>query len=298
MTSDTAFRPWTTARRVLGEGLRRVEDSVEEGVEDGIVTVDILAGTLARLDPEKPGDGDAVLRLDVPLGAVAPVAGRPGTWLAAAGTGVALLGSAGSVEWLGRPEDGAPVAMRVNDACCDAQGRFWFGTMAYDHSPGRGSVYRVERDGSVVRVLEGFDVPNGPAFTADGRVMYLADTPRGRIDRYTLDPVTGMPREVAAFVQLPPDSGKPDGMTVDDDGYLWTALWGAGRVHRYAPDGTLDRALTLPASQPTSPLLYDGRLFVATAAYGLDAPTEHDGRVLVADAPGISAPATTAAVLN
>lgn len=291
MTQDTnIFRPWTPTRRILGEGMRRVAD--------GIVTVDILAGTLTLLDPEQPGDGDDLIHLDVPLGAVAPVAGLRDTWLAAADTGVALLGPAGTVEWLDRPEDGASTAMRVNDGCCDTHGRFWFGTMAYDDSPGRGSVYRVERDGAVVRVLEGFDVPNGPAFAPDGRVMYLADSARGRIESYTLDPATGMPKDVGVFAQLPSGEGSPDGMTVDDDRCLWVAIWGAGRVHRYLPDGTLDRVLTLPASQPASPVLYGGRLFVATAAYGLDAPGEHDGRVLVADAPGISAPATPPAVLD
>lgn len=286
----TAFHPWTSTRRVLGEGMRRIED--------GVVTVDILAGTLTLLDPEEPGDGEELVRIDAPLGAVAPVAGLPGGWLAAAGTGVALLGPDGTVEWLDRPEDGAPTAMRVNDGCCDAWGRFWFGTMAYDNSPGRGSVYRVDRDGSVSRVLEGFDIPNGPAFTADGRLMYLADTPRGRIDRYTLDSATGLPKDVTVFAQVPPGSGSPDGMTVDDHGFLWVALWGGGRVHRYAPDGTLDRALTLPALQPTSPLLYNGRLFAATAAYGLDAPGEHDGKVLMTSVPGVSAPPAVPAVLD
>ena len=286
----TSFLPWTSTRRVLGEGMRRVED--------GIVTVDIFAGTLTLLDPEEPGDGEELVRIDAPLGAVAPVAGLPGGWLAAADTGVALLGPDGTVEWLDRPEDGAPTAMRVNDGCCDAWGRFWFGTMAYDNSPGRGSVYRVDRNGSVTRVLEGFDIPNGPAFTADGRLMYLADTPRGRIDRYTLDAATGLPKDVTVFAQLPPGSGSPDGMTVDDQGHLWVALWGGGRVHRYAPDGTLDRALALPALQPTSPVLYNGRLFVATAAYGLDAPSEHDGKVLMTAVPGVSAPPTVPAVLD
>lgn len=290
MNEPATFRPWTSTPRILGEGMRLVGDR--------IVTVDILAGTLTALDAQRPGDGDVLLRLDVPLGAVAPVAGRADTWLAAADTGVALIGPGGSVEWLDRPEDGAPVAMRVNDGCCDARGRFWFGTMPYDESTRCGSLYRVERDGSVIRVLEGFDVPNGPAFTADGRLMYLADSPRGRIESHTLDPATGTPKEMTVFARLPPDAGSPDGMTVDDDGCLWVAVWGGGQVRRYAPDGTLDRILTLPASQPTSPVIHDGRLFVATAAYGLDAPGEHDGRVLAADAQGVSAPAATAAVLD
>jgi sugar lactone lactonase YvrE len=286
-----AFTPWTTSRRELGEGMRRVGNR--------LVTVDILAGVLTSLDPDRPGDGEELLRLAVPLGAVAPVAGRPGFWLAAAGTGVALIGPAGAVEWLDHPEDKAPVPMRVNDGCCDTHGRFWFGTMAYDdHSKGHGSLYRVDRDGSVVRVLQDIGIPNGPAFTTHGAVMYLADSARGRIYRYAMNPAKGEPVDCDPFVQLPPDAGSPDGMTVDSDGGLWVAIWGAAQVHRYTPDGELDRVLTLPAKQPTSPVLHNGRLFVATAAHGLDDPGEHDGRVLVADVGEFTAPEATPAILD
>jgi sugar lactone lactonase YvrE len=66
----------------------------------------------------------------VPLGAIAPVAGRPGTWIAAAGTGIALIGEDGALTWLDRPEDRSPVPMRMNDGCCDPGGRFWAGSMA------------------------------------------------------------------------------------------------------------------------------------------------------------------------
>lgn len=288
--ADSRALPWTNTRRILGEGLRLIGDQ--------LVTVDILDGTLICLDPREPGDGRQLLRLDVPLGAVAPVAKRPDVWLAAAGTGVALINGAGTVEWLDRPEDGAPISMRVNDGCCDAQGRFWFGTMPYDGSAHRGSLYRVDPDGSVVAVLRGLTIPNGPAFTPDGTVMYLADSAEGRIERYLLDTATGEPTARSVFVQLPPGAGSPDGMTVDDENHLWVAVWGAAAVHRYAPDGSLERVLTLPASQPTSPALYRGRLFVATASYGLDRLAEHDGKVLMTGADGITAPPATPALLD
>ncbi|UGQ09242.1 SMP-30/gluconolactonase/LRE family protein [Yinghuangia sp. ASG 101] len=289
VTDKAVFRAWTSARRELGEGLRWVGDR--------LVTVDILAGTLTALDTRTPGDGRELARLDVPLGAVAPVAGRPGTWLAAAGTGVALLGPDGTVAWIDRPEDGNPVAMRVNDGVCDPAGRFWFGTMPYDGTAGAGSLYRVDADGGVTRVLDGLTVPNGPAFTADGTTLYLADSARGLIDRFAVDPTTGTPADRRPFVRLPADAGSPDGMTVDDAGHLWVALWGGAAVHRYTPDGTLDRRLRVPADQPTSPALHDGRLFVATAAHGLDAPRDHDGRVLAAPV-GISAPEAVAAIIT
>ncbi|MEZ7003591.1 SMP-30/gluconolactonase/LRE family protein [Streptomyces sp. AD55] len=301
------FRSWTTSRRTLGEGLRHTGDR--------LVTVDILDGTLTALDPATPGDGTVLLRLDVPLGAVAPLAGHPGHWLAAAGTGAAVLAPDGGLTWLARPGAAGPVAGRVNDGCCDPSGRFWFGTMPYGPERGLGRLHRVGHDGSVSTVLDGLGIPNGPAFTADGRVMYLADSAEGRIDRFRVDPDDGELHDRTAHVTFAPGAGSPDGMTVDDDGRLWVAVWGAGAVHRYAPDGSLDAVLPLPALQPTSPALVDGTLFVATATIGLavrpdggppdthpgghpagDGPG-HDGRVLAADV-GASAPPAQPAVLH
>lgn len=304
-TATPAFRPWTTSRRELGEGLRHTGGR--------LVTVDILDGTLTALDPAAPGDGTALLRLDVPLGAVAPLAGTPGHWLAAAGTGAAVLAPDGSLTWLARPGDTDPVPSRVNDGCCDPAGRFWFGTMAYGPERGLGRLHRVGHDGSVTTVLDGLTIPNGPAFTADGTVMYLADSAEGRIDRFRVDPGGGL-HDRAAHITFAPGTGSPDGMTVDDDGRLWVAVWGAGAVHRFTRDGALDAVLPLPAVQPTSPALVDGTLFVATATIGLDLPPEadadadadgarpdggfgHDGRVLAADV-GTSAPPAHAAVLH
>ncbi|MGW7726661.1 SMP-30/gluconolactonase/LRE family protein [Streptomyces canus] len=131
--------------------------------------------------------------LDVPLGAVAPVHGRPDTWIAAAGTGIALLTPDGALDWLDRPEDRTPFPSRMNDGVADPAGRFWAGSMAYDGTPGAGSLYRTDPDGTVARVLDGLTIANGPAFTADGTTMYLADTAAGTILRCRIDPLGRSP---------------------------------------------------------------------------------------------------------
>src|SRR5699024_7761121 len=84
------------------------------------------------------------------------------------------------------------------------------------------------------RVLDEYTVPNGPAFTADGTRMYLADSAQGRIDSYEVTPA-GEPVARSVFARV--DEGNPDGMQVDAEAHLWVAIWGAGRVHRYRPDG-------------------------------------------------------------
>lgn len=248
------------------------------------VYVDILSGRLFEL-PDRVGALPRPLaRIDVPLGAVAPVHGRPDTWIAAAGTGIALLHPGGGLEWLDRPEDRSPVPTRMNDGVADPAGRFWAGSMPYDGTPGAGSLYRTDPDGTVVRVLDGLAIVNGPAFDAGGTTLYLADSAAGVIHRCRVDPATGDLTGPEAFVRFGDGEGSPDGMTVDDEGCLWVAVWGGGAVRRYHPDGRLLHTLALPAPQPSSVCLHptESRILITTARHGLDRPSAASGAVLSA----------------
>ncbi|WP_328499107.1 SMP-30/gluconolactonase/LRE family protein [Streptomyces sp. NBC_00414] len=262
----------------LGEGIR--------WTDQGLVLVDILAGRLltAGDDPTEPLR--QLAQLPVPLGAVAPVADAPGTWIAAAGTGFCLLAPDGSTRSLAQPEADAVRPVRMNDGTADPFGRFWAGSMAYDADDGAGSLYRVDHDGTVARVLDGITVPNGPAFTADGRTMYLADSARGVVRRYPVDPVTAELGTPEVYVTV--DDGSPDGMAVDAEGAVWVAVWGTGTVRRYLPDGRLDRTVRLPARQPAGVCLGEDVLHITTARVGLAEPGPYDGAVFTArvDVPG------------
>ncbi|MFJ5898582.1 SMP-30/gluconolactonase/LRE family protein [Streptomyces sp. NPDC093064] len=273
-----------TDRLELGEGIRWTDDRA--------VLTDILSGRLLAAPDDPAAPHTLIAQLPCPLGAVAPVEGHPGHWIAAAGTGICRIDPAGRVEWIARPEDDAPVPMRMNDGVADPHGRFWAGSMAYDTTEDAGSLYRLDRDGRVTRVLRDITIPNGPAFSADGTVMYLADSARGVILRCPVDPASGDPGTPEPFVTL--TSGSPDGMTTDTEGGLWTAVWGIGQVHRYHPDGSLDRIVGLPAEQPAGLCLGgpDGRTLLVTSAHiGLPAPGPFDGAVFAVrvDVPGAPA---------
>ncbi|MFE9425760.1 SMP-30/gluconolactonase/LRE family protein [Kitasatospora sp. NPDC006697] len=270
---DTSARAeiWAAGDYELGEGARWVDDR--------LVLTDILTGRLLEVTGTEPRTPRELLCLDVPLGAVAPIADRPGHWIAAAGTGIALLAPDGSAQWLARPEDGAATPMRMNDGVCDPLGRFWAGSMAYDGTTGAGSLYRTDPDGAVHRVLTGLTIVNGPAVSADGELLYVADSAAGTILRCTLN-AAGKPLSVKEFAQV--DGGSPDGMTLDTEGRLWVAVWGGSAVHRYDPDGTLSAVLPLPVPQPTSVCLRPGggQLLVTTARYGLTGGPGASGSVL------------------
>jgi len=85
--------------------------------------------------------------------------------------------------------------------------------------------------------------------------------------------------EPEEFWRPAPGDGAPDGMTVDDDGHLWVAMWGGSAVLRIAPDGATAARADVPARQPTSVCLVDGRLVVTSATVGLPAPAPADGRL-------------------
>ncbi|MFJ8990786.1 SMP-30/gluconolactonase/LRE family protein [Streptomyces sp. NPDC102279] len=277
-TDGTHVRCLRPDRLELGEGIR--------WTDRGVVLVDILAGRLLAADGD-PGDPLRELaRLPCPLGAVAPVAGTADTWVAAAGTGFCLLAPGEAPRPLARPEADAARPMRMNDATADPFGRFWAGSMSYDADPDAGSLYRLDHDGTAVRVLDGITVPNGPAFTADGDVMYLADSARGVVRRHPVDPVTAAVGTSEVFVTV--DEGSPDGMVVDVEGAVWIAVWGTGTVRRYLPDGRLDRTVRLPARQPAGVCLQGDLLHVTTARVGLADPCADDGALFTVrvDVPG------------
>lgn len=230
----------------------------------GVRWVDMLAGEILELD------GDTVRRTRV--GTVA-AAFRP-----RAGGGTVLADERGFVlldadlrvrRRLGDLWDGPET--RMNDGGCTPDGSFWCGSMAHDAREGAGALYRLAPDLTVRRVLTGLTVANGFGMAPDGRVAYHVDTPTRRVEAFDPD---GDPAARRAVVRVPDGAGSPDGLTVDEDGGIWVALWEGAAVHRYTPGGVLDTVVRLPVGRVTA-CTFGGRdlgsLYITTSALGLDA---------------------------
>ncbi|MDH2442847.1 SMP-30/gluconolactonase/LRE family protein [Amnibacterium sp. CER49] len=270
-------------RYELGEGARWIDGRLHY--------VDILAGHAYSW----AGDGP---RLEVassePLGAIAPVAGRADLLAVAEGMSITVAErGSGPEERIARsPLPGARAGLRVNDACVDPYGGLWVGAMPTEGAEPVGAVHRFGPDGPVT-LRQGIVCPNGPAFTPDGR-FFLADTTEYRIWTGRLGH-DGRPHGFEPFATV--HGGYPDGMTVDEEGTLWVAIWGAGRVDRYDTDGRLMHSIRLPASQPTSVCLmpWEGRqaAVITSARQGLADPGGEDGALMVVDV-GVGAPPATA----
>ena len=144
--------------------------------------------------------------------------------------------------------------MRFNDGRCDHQGRLRAGTMVMDMSLASpaGSVFALDGTAAPRVLRNGLITPNGMAFSPDGKTMYLSDS---HPDVQTIwacdyDTDTGTPHHPRVFVDMQPLPGRPDGAAVDVDGGYWICGNDAGLVHRFTPDGKLDRSLSVPVKKP------------------------------------------------
>jgi len=168
---------------------------------------------------------------------------------------------------------------RMNDAKCDRMGRLWVGSMAHDARPRAGSLYRVDGDASVERVLVDVTISNGIDWSPDDQLMYYIDSATRRVDVLDYDLATGRASGRRALIQLPEGAGLPDGMTVDAEGCLWVAMWDGWSVRRYSPSGDLDRIVQFPVARVTS-CAFGGAdladLYVTSASTGLSASEAAD----------------------
>ena len=210
----------------------------------GLRWVDLLAGDVLSL----ARDG-SVERRHVGKVAAALRPRRGGGAVLALERGFALEAPDGTVTPL--PELWSDTSVRMNDGGCDPDGRFYCGSMAYDTRPGAGSLYRLDADGSASVVLRDVTISNGLAWSPDGTRAYYVDTPTQRIDVFDYSRDEGLTRR-RPFVRIDEKDGRPDGLTVDEEGAVWVALYGGAAVHRYAADGALDMIVRVDARRATA----------------------------------------------
>lgn len=196
-----------------------------------LIWVDITKGLVHRFDPSRSRDE----RLDAggPVGVAVPASS--GRLALAAANGFSLLDPVtGRIEPVAEVEATVPETM-MNDGKCDAAGRFWAGTKDVEGRRPLGSLYRLDADHRWIQVLTGVTISNGLGWSRDQRTMYYIDSPTHGIDTFDFEFGTGTVSNRRRLVELPKGWGLPDGMTVDEEGFLWVAFWGGSAVRRIAP---------------------------------------------------------------
>jgi D-xylonolactonase len=166
---------------------------------------------------------------------------------------------------------------RFNDVIADPAGRVFCGTMSTKQRPGR--LYRLDTDGRLIKLLDGIGTSNGMGFTPDRQRMYYTDSAKREIYVFDYDQDTGDITNQQLFIKTPEGEGFPDGLTVDVEGYVWSARWDGGCLVRYAPDGSEDLRSDFPARKVSS-VTFGGAdytdIYVTTAG-GDDKPQEGPG---------------------
>jgi sugar lactone lactonase YvrE len=197
------------------------------------------------------------------------VLNRSGGFVIANNSGIWLWDGAEGLKLIADHADEAKCQM--NDAIADSEGRFFAGSWFYNSNAKYelGKLIRVDTDGSAHVVDEGIHLANGLAFSPDERTLYFTDSAARRIYAYDYDRKTGAVHNRRVLVQVPPEEGVPDGLTVDAEGFLWSAQWYGSCVVRYDPEGEEERRIKTPAKQ-TSSLAFGGKdlsdIFITSAS--------------------------------
>jgi sugar lactone lactonase YvrE len=165
-----------------------------------------------------------------------------------------------------------PLGNRFNDGKCDPAGRFWAASMDSACLRPTGAIWRLSPDLQAVEMEDKYTVGNGFGWSPDGCTMYFTDSNNRTIYAYPFDNVSGTLGKKERFAIVANDEGFPDGLTVDSEGYVWSAHWDGWRITRYRPDGTIDRVISMPVPRPTS-VIFGGKnyrkLYVTSARIGL-----------------------------
>ena len=234
-----------------------------------LVWVDIMGNAVHIYDPASGRDRS--VDVGQPVGAAAPR--RGGGLVLALRDGFGLLdANLANLRMISDVESDVP-ANRFNDGKCDAAGRFWAGTMAFDVAPLAGALYRLDPDYRVTRVLSGISLSNGLDWTPDNRQMYYIDSPTQSVDAFDFDLERGELGARRRVISISSDEGLPDGMTLDAEGGIWVALHGSGSVRRYLPDGRLERVIRVPSARLVTCCAFGGAdlgdLYITSMTYGL-----------------------------
>lgn len=251
----------------------------------GLRWVDMLAGDVLALDAAGTitrthvGDVAAMLRPRTIGGAVVAVE-----------RGLALADEDWRVDPL-RPMWSTDT-VRMNEGGVAPDGSLYVGSMAYDQAKGAARLYRVGADLGVTTELDSVTISNGIDWSPDGSLAYYDDTATGRITVFDWTPAQGL-TSGRTFADV---DGNPDGLTVDAEGGVWTALFGGSRVERRSPDGTLDAVVEVGARQVTA-CTFGGEgldeLYITTSREGLTADEDPAAGSLFLVRPGVRGKAVT-----
>lgn len=153
---------------------------------------------------------------------------------------------------------------RANDGRVDRMGRFWVGTMIDDvHAPETfcdGALFRVDPDGSVFKVEDTLELPNGIGWNEDDTILYFNDTTTLKTFCFDFNSAAGTLSNRRVFYDHSGGEGYPDGLSVDTEGCVWSAQWDGWNIRKISPDGDLLEQFAMPVRRPSSAAFFGENL--------------------------------------
>lgn len=260
--SQTDAEILLNAKADLGEG------AIWHPTEKKLYWVDIEGKKLHVFDPETKTDH--YYQLGSRIGTVVPMEGKRA--IVALQNGIHILDTqTGKLTFVTQPL--ADPDIRFNDGKCDPAGRFWVGTMHLAVKENSAVLYRLDKNGKAEQVVDMLTISNGIVWSANRKTMFLTDTPRGEVMAFDYDLNSGEISRESVALKIPSSEGHPDGMTIDEKGNLWVALYGGGGVVCYNPNSG-EKLHRVNVSVPnTTSCAFGGEnldtLFITTARNGL-----------------------------
>jgi len=142
--------------------------------------------------------------------------------------------------------------LNFNDILADPSGRLYAGTWYWgaEEYEKTGKLYLIDSNGSVSVQDDGIELSNGLGLSPDAKTLYYADSTARKIYAYDVE-ASGALSNRRVLVHVPLSEGIPDGLTVDSQGFIWSAQWYGSCVVRYDPDGKVERRIQVPTAQVT-----------------------------------------------
>lgn len=221
-----------TRRCQVGEGALWYAD------EQALYFLDITGHKVHRYEP-----ASGVTRSWETPGAVGSMALRQGggAVVAMKDTVHALDLETGACAPLARLEGAHPRAT-FNDGKVDRRGRYLIGLCEGDMSDPQpiGGLYSLGADHRFRELDRGIHFSNSPCFSPDGSTLYFADSLPNAVWAYDYEQETGQASGKRLFADTTELGGMPDGATTDSDGLVWMAIFRAGKLAAFRPDGKVE----------------------------------------------------------
>ncbi|MDY6944273.1 MAG: SMP-30/gluconolactonase/LRE family protein [Pseudomonadota bacterium] len=162
-----------------------------------------------------------------------------------------------------------------NDLVFAPDGSLWFtdppfGLQAMDQDPAKelpfNAVYRYA-GGRLEAVIKDLTLPNGLAFSPDGKTLYVANYGPQRLVKAYQVAADGTVDDARVLIQYGPDekrAGGPDGLKVDSAGNIWTT--GPGGIRIVTPRGKVLGQIVLPEVAANLSFAEQGKVAYITAS--------------------------------